>query len=622
MKNLKKVLAIFGLTTFMMLSHVNVYANIFNDVDQNNVAYSSIEKMYKLGIMVGDLQGNFKPDSYISKFDAMKILSKLIEDSENINISNSKYNNIVLEYDNKYSRWDSSANTSLVIMLETGILKEDELNNFIIIDKNNKEQVRALSNEEIALFLVRIANKEDIVNNMSFEKTFKDENNISPDKVKACYYMDITNIIPAKDNMFYPKNAVTKAQLAVILDNFLQTTNISSNVKNNNIDILNDNKNIQTRFVTIEKIFNENNSIQVKIGNETKIYPVEKNAYVYIDGISSNLSNINPNSNAEITIQDNIICKIDVKTNLQIQHIENNQDEKLYGIIKNVSNASIGLSYKEIDDNGFYSKEKIDIIPLSKDYKITKNGVNINNLEENSLATVILEDKMAKQIILEDNNAIFIGTIIEKSKDKITIKTTDNKIFEIGFLENAQIIRNGKDIFIKDLKIGDTVNINVEKDKISKIDAKGNKSKKQGIIKSIKINDTSSIIEIEDSKHNSYTYYANNFTTDVYSIRVLDSVNLYLDSSEIYAIDILERKYNKNFSGEIIDINESSITIFTQDLTGKSTTSVFVDKDTIFFDYEKLENVSIKDLKKGDKVYIVLKDNINNIASNINIVSK
>ncbi len=622
MKNLKKVLAIFGLTTFMMLSHVNVYANIFNDVDQNNVAYSSIEKMYKLGIMVGDLQGNFKPDSYISKFDTIKILSKLIEDSKNINISNSKYNNIVLEYDNKYSRWDSSANTSLVIMLETGILKEDELNNFIIIDKNNKEQVRALSNEEIALFLVRIANKEDIVNNMSFEKTFKDENNISPDKVKACYYMDITNIIPAKDNMFYPKNAVTKAQLAVILDNFLQTTNISSNVKNNNIDILNDNKNIQTRFVTIEKIFNENNSIQVKIGNETKIYPVEKNAYVYIDGISSNLSNINPNSNAEITIQDNIICKIDVKTNLQIQHIENNQDEKLYGIIKNVSNASIGLSYKEIDDNGFYSKEKIDIIPLSKDYKITKNGVNINNLEENSLATVILEDKMAKQIILEDDNAIFIGTIIEKSKDKITIKTTDNKIFEIGFLENAQIIRNGKDIFIKDLKIGDTVNINVEKDKISKIDAKGNKSKKQGIIKSIKINDTSSIIEIEDSKHNSYTYYANNFTTDVYSIRVLDSVNLYLDSSEIYAIDILERKYNKNFSGEIIDINESSITIFTQDLTGKSTTSVFVDKDTIFFDYEKLENVSIKDLKKGDKVYIVLKDNINNIASNINIVSK
>ena len=622
MKNLKKVLAIFGLTTFMMLSHVNVYANIFNDVDQNNVAYSSIEKMYKLGIMVGDLQGNFKPDSYISKFDTIKILSKLIEDSKNINISNSKYNNIVLEYDNKYSRWDSSANTSLVIMLETGILKEDELNNFIIIDKNNKEQVRALSNEEIALFLVRIANKEDIVNNMSFEKTFKDENNISPDKVKACYYMDITNIIPAKDNMFYPKNAVTKAQLAVILDNFLQTTNISSNVKNNNIDILNDNKNIQTRFVTIEKIFNENNSIQVKIGNETKIYKIKKNAYVYIDGISSNLSNINPNSNAEITIQDNIICKIDVKTNLQIQHIENNQDEKLYGIIKNVSNASIGLSYKEIDDNGFYSKEKIDIIPLSKDYKITKNGVNINNLEENSLATVILEDKMAKQIILEDNNAIFIGTIIEKSKDKITIKTTDNKIFEIGFLENAQIIRNGKDIFIKDLKIGDTVNINVEKDKISKIDAKGNKSKKQGIIKSIKINDTSSIIEIEDSKHNSYTYYANNFTTDVYSIRVLDSVNLYLDSSEIYAIDILERKYNKNFSGEIIDINESSITIFTQDLTGKSTTSVFVDKDTIFFDYEKLENVSIKDLKKGDKVYIVLKDNINNIASNINIVSK
>lgn len=621
MNNLKKILGIFIMTTFLLLNYVNVYANIFNDVDQSSIAYPSIEKISKLGIIVGDLQGNFNPDNYVSKFDAIKILSKLIKNNNNININESKYNNIVLGYDKKYSRWDSSANTSLVIMLENGILNEDELNNFIVIDKNNKEQIRALSNEELSLFLVRIDNKEDIVNNMSFKKIFKDENDISPDKIKACYYMDSINIVPSKDDTFLPKNAVTRANLAIILDKFLQYTNIDLNIQTNNFEYL-DYNNIQTRFVTIEKIFDKNFSIQVKIGNETKIYPVEENAFIYIDGISSDLANVKPNSNAEITIKDNIINKIDIKSNLKINNIEGNNSEKIYGIIKNISDDSIGISYKEVDDNGFYSKEKIDIIPLSSDYKITKNGIIINDLKENNLATVILENKKAKQIILEDDNAIFIGKIIEKSKDKITIKTTDDKIFEIGFLENAKIIRNGKECSIKDLKIGDTVNFNIKNDKISKIDSNGNKTKIQGIVKSIKINNTSSIIEIEDDKNNSYTYYANNFTTDIYSIRILDSVSLYLDSSEICAIDILSRKYNKNFSGEIIDINDDFITIFTQDVTGKYTTSVFINKDTIFFDYEKLEPISTKDLKKGYKVYVVLNDNINNIASNINIVSK
>ncbi|WP_317367214.1 S-layer homology domain-containing protein [uncultured Tyzzerella sp.] len=622
MKIFQKILAIFGLSTLVLINNTNVYANIFNDVDQNATSYPSIEKMSKLGIMVGDLQGNFKPDSYISKFDAIKILSKLIKNDKNINISESKYNSIILKYDEKFSRWDSSANTSLAIMLENGILTENNLNNFIILDKNNKEQVRALSNEEIALLLVRIDNKENVVNNMSFQKVFKDESNINPDKVKACYYMDSINIINAKDDNFLPKNAVTKANLAVILDNFLQHSNIELNTLNNSTENLNNNKTIQTRFVTIEKIFIDTNSIQIKIGNETKIYPVEKNAYIYIDDVSYNLVNIKPNSNAEITIQDNVIVKIDVKTNLQIKNVADNNSKKLYGIIKNVSNDSIGLSYKEMDDNGFYSKEKIEIIPLSKNCKITKNGISVKTLKENSLATVILEDKIAKQIILEDDNTLFIGTIIEKSKNKITIKTTDEKIFEIGFLENSQIIRNNKDASINSLKIGDSININVKNDKISKINAKGYRSNKQGVVKSIKINNTSSIIEIEDNENNSHTYYANNLTTDIYSIRILDTVNLYLNSSEIYAIDILERKHNKNFSGEIIDINNNCIKVFTKDLTEKHTTSVLIDKNTTIFDCKNLNIIDANGLKKGDNIYVVLKDTINNIASNINVVSK
>ncbi len=592
MKNFKKVLASLGLTTFIFLNRVNVYANAFNDIDKDHSAYTSIQKMYKLGIMLGDLQGNFRPNRYVSKFEAMKIISNFIQNRD-IDIYDSKYHNIVSQYNKKYSSWDSSANTSMIFLLENNILKEDELKDFIVIDKDNNEKVRALSKEELALFLSRIENTENNIEQMSFNKIFNDEKDISKDKIKACYYLDSLGVIPSKDNNFYPKNAVTRAELSVILDKFLQYVDISTNQEN--VKMLEINQNIQTRLVNIQDVFISNDSIQVNVGNETKIYKLDKKVKVYIDEIYSSLSDIKNNTNAEITIQDGFITKIDIKTNLKIENVKNYKEKienRIYGIIKNVSNDSIGLSYKQLDENGFYSKTKIDIIQLDKDVKITKNIVNISSLEADNLATVILEDNRAKQIIIEDENTMFIGHIVEKDKDKITIKTIDNKIFEIGFIENAKITRNNQKASIASLKIGDKVSLNVKKDKITNISAQGNISKKQGIVKSIKINDRVSIIEIEDKNNTNSIYYIDNCMVDIYSIRLLDRVDLYLDSQEVYAINILDRKHNKNFSGEVIDICKDYITIYSQSLKEKLTTKILIDNNTIFFDYKTLKNVS------------------------------
>lgn len=616
MKNLKKILAMLCFASFLTLNPSNIYADIFNDVDINTVGYESIKKMSSLGLMVGDLQGNFKPNNYVSKFDAMKVLAKLAP-NQDINISESKYNSIVLEYDKKYTRWDSSSNQSMVLLLENSVLKEEDLKDFVILDKDNKEQIRALSKEEICLYLTRIEQKEDQVNSLTFNEKFNDENNISKDKLNSCYYMNSLGIVTANDNNFYPKNAVAKGDFAVIIDKFLQYTNIS--IQSNTLKTLNIENNIQTRIVTISNVFIDNHSIQTKIGNESKIYNLSKDAKVYIDEISSPLSSLKPDINAEITIQDGLVTKIDAKTNLKIQDIQNDKDIKRYGIIKNISDNSIGLSYKELDEDSFTLKEKIDIIPLSENCKITKNGITTNTIEENSIATVVLDNKMATQIILEDDNAIFIGNIIDKTNEKVTIKTTDSKILELAFMENANVTRNDIEASIKDLKIGDTVNITTKKDKILSLKAKGTISKKQGTVKSINISEKSSIIEIEDNNKSINSYYINNLTTDVYSIKVLDTVDLYLDSYEVYAVDILERKYNKSFSGEVLETNKDYITVSNNNLAQNK---VFIDKDTIFFDYESLKNVSYDSLKKGDNVYVVFKDNTENIASNINIVFK
>ena len=618
MKTFKEMWAIFGLTVLVLCSYTNVYASVFNDIDETHKSYLSAKKMLDLGLMVGDLQGNFKPDSYISKFDTIKIISKIVQDKD-IDTKNSKYNNIVLQYDNQYERWDSSANVYMVYLLEKGILKEEELKDFVIIDKNNKEQIRALSNEEIALFLTRILNKQDEIEKLTFDKIFNDEKNISPIYLKSCYFMDSLNIIQSKDNNFYPKSPVTRISLATILDKFLSYADIQIIQENQQNQ---DYENMQARFVTIEKVFLKNNSIQTKIGNETKIYSLLDDTKIYIDGDLSSLENVQPNTNAEIIIQDNFVVQINADTSLKIENVKTDDTTKISGVIKNVSTDSIGLSYKQIDENGFYSKQKIDIIQLDKNCKITKNGATVKEISLNSLATVVLKDKVCIQIIIEDENALFIGSIVQKSKDKITIKTSDDKVFDLGFAPDAKIIKNGQNASIQNLKIGDKITLKTKQDKILNIDVIGKTSTIEGVVKSIKINETNSVIEIEENDNNTNTYYVDNLTTDIYSIKILDKVKLCLDSLKVYAINILERKYNKNFTGEIIEKSDDYITVFTQDLTGKSTVKVLIDKDTIFFDYNTLQNSQFSNLKKGDKVYIVLKDAKNGIASNINIVSK
>lgn len=631
MRNLYKVLTV-TLTFMIFFSYfklVNTYADTFNDVKKEDYFYSSIDKISSLGIIVGDLKGNFNPNLYMSKFEVLRFFSKIIgyrdQDnySENNNIKDNKYKKIIEDYSKKYDKWDNSYNNDMEFLLEHGILKEEDLNEFIILDKEGSEQVRALSREDLSLFLFRIINKNNEIEHIT-EYNFKDEHLLKENKKNSVYYMNKLGIITEDvDGNFYPKKALTKAELCVILDKFLEHTKIEIK-KEKRLDRYSNH--FHSRFVTIEKIFYDINTIQIKTGDETIIYQMKPDSTIKIDGILGQLIDIKEGSSAEIIIENSFVSQINVYTMIEIKDNTKNEGRKIYGTIRTINEESISVSYRFIDELNLISREIIEIIPFSKDYKVTNGGVSTSrkDIDTGNLATIILYNNMASEIILEEKNAIVMGSILGKGENVITIQTVDNKIFDIKVTENTNIIKNGKNSNSKYLRIGDRVTINTNKNIAIKIDVKSNKLKKDGIVSSIKIEENYSTITLQDLKDSNIkdTYYVDTNIVDIHSIYNLDKVSLFLDSKEVYAINVLERNYNKNFSGEVIDFNSQYLTVFMQDITGKSTTKVYIDESTTFFDYEKLEEISLGNMKKGCKVYVAYDHPTSKIASNVSLVLK
>ncbi|MDE6357959.1 MAG: S-layer homology domain-containing protein, partial [Eubacteriales bacterium] len=323
MKHLKKVLTAFVLSSRLIsFNCVNAYATEFNDVKKEHWAYDYIQNMSDLGLLVGDLSGNFNPDSYISKFDTLKIIATLcgynfntkdLAEKEYYKSLNEKYKENIATYEKKYSKWNSSVSYEMSYLLEKGILNLSELDQFIVLN-NEKEQLRALSREEIALYLVRIMGLEEEVNKITFTPSLKDHLDIAPDKINSVYYLQSLNIIAKDGENFYPKKAVTKAELSQIITNFLNYTKININVDNYQSSF--SGNNIQTKFVTIEKIYPSDNIIQTKIGYITKTYKLAENSNIKINGKKASLNMISEGSYAEITFNNYLITDINVNTNV------------------------------------------------------------------------------------------------------------------------------------------------------------------------------------------------------------------------------------------------------------------------------------------------------------------
>jgi len=203
----------------------------FPDVDTAHPAYESIMRITDLGLMSGDSDGNFNPDGYIDKFETAMILALIAgyktrdcteEEKAYFDKSYEKNSAYLNHFAKTYARWNPAADRQIAYLLEEKILSAADLKEFVGIRSNDTEGVRALTNEEAAVFITKAAGKKDAAASTAATSLYADDSKISAAARPYVYYLKSVNVMTGgANNSFNPRSAITRADFAVLLDKIL-----------------------------------------------------------------------------------------------------------------------------------------------------------------------------------------------------------------------------------------------------------------------------------------------------------------------------------------------------------------------------------------------------------------
>lgn len=171
----------------------------FKDVAQNYWAQDSIMKLAQIGILNGFQDGTFKPDSTVTREQFVQMLAVAKKLSQSGNYSPFA--------DVEQTRWSTPA---IIAVIESGIVKPDELGNFF-------EPGKAITREEMAIYISRAEGFQDDASQIRFVDRHEIRNQgLVGAAVKAKLISGFPN------NTFRPTQPLTRAQAAYVINKILR----------------------------------------------------------------------------------------------------------------------------------------------------------------------------------------------------------------------------------------------------------------------------------------------------------------------------------------------------------------------------------------------------------------
>lgn len=170
-----------------------------SDVNEDDWSTPYIQKVYNLGIIQGDENGEFKPNDEITRADTVVILSRLLG-VENIEYTDN-FDDVVA--DSYYAKY-------------VGVLKHLGLvngynNNFNPTGSITREDAMVIINNIISTLNI------DTNNDITTLSKFKDAQDISNYANKSVAVLVNLGIINGSDNNINPKENITREQLCKIV---------------------------------------------------------------------------------------------------------------------------------------------------------------------------------------------------------------------------------------------------------------------------------------------------------------------------------------------------------------------------------------------------------------------
>lgn len=581
----------------------SVFGATITDVATSHWAYSSIQDVESRGVMSLNSKGQFFPNNTMSYFEVADVLAKAtgyVDVGVTSNVdetfkkqiqSNYEAQKATLQaYQTKYSTWDSLYNQQIAYLLGRGYLNKSELDNFITTT-NGKESKTVMTKQELAVFIVRLLQKEETAKSTYKSTGYADETQIDEDKRPHVAYLKSIGLIAGSGN-FEPNTQITRALCAKLFSGALaykdtQSAAATTSTSTNTTAAATNN----TFSATVKKILtkNANGEYYVLLDKSTS-----SSWYIVKDGLkvtdlaggTMSIASVPLESTVQVTVKDEngtaYVQTMQIKAASSTTSSEatssttttDTTTSTMQTITATITDVNAGIIRLTQADG------TIKAYVLDSNCVILANGVTctVEDLQVGSMVLATVQNSSALKIQVVSTgtsntaSAVTNGEVTARQASvsgyTISIKngSTTNKV---DVPSTASIVRNGKAIEADGIRIGDTIQVTKTGGVVTSVTATGTSTTVEGTVTGILLSQNPEITIRVGTE--TVTYAVGN-TSDVYDYNKKDyigfrdihlgqNVQIILDSKEVKVIDV-KKDENSSVSCKATIQNISSNTSY------------------------------------------------------------
>lgn len=546
----------------------------FEDWDDASWAMGCIAKMRGLGIINGYEGNTFKPNQAVKQAEALAMMVRAFDLEDEAQELVKLYGSLYISFDDddhgyfnsngkSLPKVPKSANWALgyvLIAVDQGWVRLSEIN-----------PQAAASREWIAMVMVRALDHEDEAQaKMKAKLPFKDADAVSANRVGYVAESVSMGLFEGYDDgTFKPQRSVSRAEMAAILDRFLESE-LPANP-----------------FMVSGKV-TEVSSNQ----NRIKIAPQSGSS------VTLTISN-----DALILRGNQVASKKDIKVGNQVEVLTNGNGVALLVVIKSgettptpvlseVTGPIVAIATPKALTIDADDQNANVTVALDDDCVIRENGKSIafSSLEIGDKVKVKIENGMAVRIDVLQRAAAFTsvtgrvtGLTYTNAGTSITVlKTGTNVSYAVTLHKDCEVFYGSRDLDVDDIQVGDTVTLTIQSAKCVKVKITARAETwgdVGGTITRIRQSNAGTTITLNDGSTSTNIVLASkakirygNDTLSVDKLQVGDVVRVDLDDGKAVEIRIIVRAGDQEtISGTVtslvISTHESKVTVKKADNT-------------------------------------------------------
>jgi len=554
---MKKIIVIALIMSFLVSQPLFAAPITISDVASSHWAYGAVRSVVNAGHMSVNNSGEFRPNAPIDKFETSRILASVAGQTPALlSQAYAAHRETIEARASQYTRWNNSSNREIAFLLERGIYTENDLGNFIA-RSGEVENLRALSRQEAAVYLVRLMGRSDAARSANLAHDFADNTRINEASRPYVYYLRNLGIIAGEPgNNFNPNGIVTRTTLAVLLNRVQQemgpsnagasTQNVSSPPQTPPA--------VSSISGNIEQVHVNANSLQIRqIDNDVRIISISNNANIFVNGQRRNISDLRPGMPIVAIIQSGSIVDLQA----QSAAVQPTQSEpanqtpappafieyrQIIGTVYEVRQGSILVDVRILNPQGFVVTQR-ETITINNSTTILRSTSPIaaSNIVVNDAINVVVRNGVATRIELFERNRSMNVTVVERRTESVLgtnyfiVEDLSGMRHELVVDESTMLTRQGSvgNVRFNDIRIGDTLDLLAEYSLILEAYAYGSRGSAEGTVSEILIARAGSSVVIIDSRGQAQRFHVRAGAFDIHSMRLNSRVSLRLDSLEI-----------------------------------------------------------------------------------------